>query len=261
MNNIDLILEREAQSEKAHRDRADDTPEAKKERMVQRVAKLLRQAEGAAQAGNPEEEQAFQLRAFEIMARYGIDEALARATVDGLNKTIDPKGDHFYVTMEGRYKPLQADVYYQLVQVLHCQAVLTAGRQGRVTLHVFGMPDHLERIRIMWDLLQPQFMRGMKTAEPPFGYSHSGELRVYRRNWVRGFRDAVCERIRQAEYEAAKGAGALVLYRKDDELAERQMVAFYPNIKYTRTKARGNNSAYENGHHAGKSAVLNHQVR
>lgn len=236
-----------------------DLSEDKVSRMTRKVAHLLRQAEDAARRNEPAEEQAFHIRAFKLIAKYGIDEMVARSQLDGLEKT-HVKADSTYFRMEGKYKPVQVDTLFALAQAMNCTSYTIGGRKGNVTQRVYGMPEHLSRLKIMWDLLQPQLIRGMSKAEPPFGYSNSGELRVYRRNWVRGFRDVVCERIRQAEYEAANGAGALVLYRSGKEVAEQTMRAETPGLRNFQIRAQSSTTGYNNGRQAGKSAVIHRQL-
>ena len=237
------------------------TPQERSDKIAVKIGKLLAQAEDAAKAGRSDEEQAFQIKAFTLLAQYGLSEATARAALDGHAAKVEVKAEYIYQVMEGKYKPVQATFFYHFAEALHCKSILVGGRQGNVTVQVFGVPDHLRRVQMMWKMLQPQLMRGMSKAEPPFGYSHSGELRTYRRNWVLGFQHAVVERVREAEKtEAAKVEGALVLYKSDQDLAVQAHDTAYPKTRQFRSKIKYNSSAYDNGHRAGKSAVLQHQV-
>jgi hypothetical protein len=231
------------------------THEQRRERMIERVAKLLRQAEDAEQAGREAEHVAFQEKAFEIMAAYGIDEALARAKQDGLDVKIDAKAASIYLTLQGKYKPMQAHLAHRVARAMHCQAIQLA-TMGKITLKVDGMPDHLDRFQILWEILVPQAQRGMKHAEPPFGYSHSGQLRVYRRNWLAGFATEIHNRIYKMENAAAAQAGALVLYKSDKERAEIALAADYPQTAKIRSRGSFDSSGYNQGKQAARTAVL-----
>lgn len=57
------------------------------QKMLDRIAKLLRQAEDAELGDRPAEASAFQDKAFALMAAHGVSEALARARLDGLDIT------------------------------------------------------------------------------------------------------------------------------------------------------------------------------
>lgn len=232
---------------------------AKHDRMLDRVAKLLRQAEDAEKAGRDAERIAFQERAFEIMAVYGIDEALARAKQDGLDGKVDAKAASIRITMEGKYKPMQAVLLGQVARAMHCKP-LQLGTQGRITLRIYGMPDHLKRLQDIWSLLIPQALWGLTNAEPPFGYSHSGELRVYRRNWLAGFASQVESRIYKAENAAAAAAGALVLYKSDKERAEIALAEDYPKTSTIKSRRYYDSSGYTQGALAGQSANIHRSL-
>jgi hypothetical protein len=102
----------------------------KRERMTDRVAKLLRQAEDAERSGRDEEMVAFQTKAFAIMSEYGIDEALARERQNGMNVKVDVKADSMYMTMSGKYKPVQAALFYYLAEAMHCKSIFVGGKIG-----------------------------------------------------------------------------------------------------------------------------------
>ncbi len=238
---------------------ADETHEQRLEKLTQRVAKMLRLAEDAERRGEEAEKIAFQEKAFEIMAAYGIDEALARATQDGLDAKIDAKAASVYIRLSGKYMPMQASLLGTIAKAMHCEALQLSTR-GKITLRVYGMPDHLERLQTIWELLQPQALRGIASAEPPMGYNHSGELRVYRRNWLAGFGQEIRNRIYKMENAAAAAAGALVLYKSDKERAELAMRTDYPKTYQVTSRRRFSADGYTQGQQAGKSASLNRSV-
>jgi hypothetical protein len=95
-------------------------------KMVDLVAKLLRQAEDAELADRTAEMIAFQERAFQIMADYGIDEALARARQDGLDVKVDPKAASVYIHLEGKYQSMQAELFWEIAGAMQCTALRTS---------------------------------------------------------------------------------------------------------------------------------------
>lgn len=229
------------------------------QKMVDRVAKLLRQAEDAERAGRDAEMVAFQEKAFAIMASYGIDEALARARQDGLDIKVEAKAASVCIHLHGSYQPQQAVILHRVAAAMHCQTLQIGGRGG-ITMKTYGMPDHLQRLQDMWELLAPQALRGVRNARPD-KYWDPSELKVYRRNWLRGFAGEIAARIADAENRAAAAAGALVLYKSDIQRAELAMRAEHPNTRRIVSYARYDRRGYAQGQLAGKTAQLHRSVR
>lgn len=228
-------------------------------KMVDRVAKLLRQAEDAERAGRHGERIAFQEKAFAIMAQYGIDEALARARQDGLDVKIDPKAESIFVHLHGAYQPQQWTVLDGMAGAMHCKTMRTRV-EGRTAIRIYGMPDHLRRVEDMSKLLQPQALHGVANARPLDEWCSGSRVRVYRRNWLEGYSDEISGRIRKAENQAAASAGAVVLYRSDKERAELAMNRDYPDLTYTSNRRVFDYDGYEQGCQAGQSAQLHRSV-
>jgi hypothetical protein len=228
------------------------------EKMVDRVGKLLRQAEGAELAGHDDEAVAFQQKAFDLMASYGISEALARARQDGLDIKVDPKAASMYVHFDGAYQRMQAELFWEMCSAMQCQAV-RFGSRGTVKMRVYGMSDHLQRLQDIWVLLAPQAQRGMEKAHPG-AWSSSAEVTKYRRSWLAGFGDTIGSRIRKAENKAAADAGALELYRSDKERAELALRTDYPNLTAVTSNDDYDPFGYEQGCQAGEAAQLHRSV-
>jgi hypothetical protein len=133
--------------------------------MIDRMAKLLRQAEDAELGDRPAEARAFQDKAFELMATYGISEALVRARLDDLDITDEAIAASVYVHLTGSYQDMQTELLWGVCEALHCQAVRLR-RPDRIVMRVYGMLDHLRRLQDMWTLLAPQAQRGMANAHP-----------------------------------------------------------------------------------------------
>ena len=233
-----------------------DTEADRHGKMLDKVAKLLRQAEDADHAGRVAEAEAFQGKAFALMANHGISAALARARKDGLDITTEAKADSVYVRLQGKYVPMQRRLLCALCEALHCDAV---GIQRTTAMNVYGMRDHLQRLSDMWTLLAPQAQRGMETAHPGL-YATSSEVTVYRRSWLEGFANVISQRISKAEDAAAAAAGELVLYKSDKRRAEEAMHAANPKLVYTRSQRSYDPTGYMHGTREGQSAHLHRGV-
>jgi hypothetical protein len=235
-----------------------DTPMGDHEKMVDRVAKLLRQAEDAELAGRDAEMIAFQEKAFDIMATYGISEALARARQNGLDIKVDAQAASAYVHFEGAYQRMQAELFWEMSGAMQCQA-LRFNSRGKVSMRVYGMPDHLQRLQDIWVLLAPQAQRGMEKAHPG-AWSSSSEVVMYRRSWLAGFGDTIGRRIRKAENKAAADAGALELYKSDKERAELALRTDYPHTSEVTSNVDYDSFGYDQGCQAGEAAQLHRSV-
>lgn len=226
--------------------------------MLDRIAKLLRQAEDAELGDREAEANAFQDKAFALMATHGVSEALARARLDGLDITDEAKAGSVYVHFVGNYQLMQAELFWEVCEAMHCQAV-KLNRAKMTVMRVYGMPDHLTRLQTLWTLLAPQAQRGMTIAHPGPGAS-SADVATFRRSWLVGFAHQINTRIRKAEDAAAAAEGALVLYKSDQQRADEALRADYPNVAEG-TSSRGLNfDGYGQGGLAGSAAQLHRSV-
>ena len=240
----------------------------KQAKMQEKVAKLLRQAEDV--VGTPEEA-VFQLKAFELMAKYGIEQADIEAAKRGLDTSDIPDAIKWEVVIDGKYAGQQVLLLNNIVMALHAKAVWSPQTK---TLYVFGVPRHIERIQFLWSILRPQMLRLVERVRPEVtverykykqvpgqGYvkvkkSDAGQIKSYRRAWIAGFANAVGDRVRQQENKALDGSGgALVLYRSDKERAEVALRATFPRCGSAR-RASYNSSGYAHGQRDGRSAAM-----
>lgn len=252
--------------------------DARTQKMQDKVAKILRQAEDV--AGTPEEA-VFQARAFEIIAKYGLDMNLIRATQAGLDTTASaPDAEVWEVQLSGKYLAQQALLLTGIARSLHSSTVYAGGKgypKGYYRVYVFGVPVHLDRIKFLWEVLKPQMLRlveGVRPAEAfrgrlAFDYSTgsvrekstAGQLRAYRRAWIAGFASEVTSRIRQQEQKAVEsaGGGALVLYRDDKARADQALSAKFPQTRTVKTRGY-NGAGYAHGQRDGQSASMAHAL-
>lgn len=219
------------------------------EKMTDKVTKLLRQAEDV--AGTPEEA-IFQAKAFELMAKYGIDQAMVEAANGKITDQDAPDAVRRNFPVFGKYIPQQQMLLHGIVRALHGRAVIVnwMDDNGNVQsgLAVVAVPRHLDRIDALWRILRPQMLRTVKVVGR--GIYTGGTLRSYRRSWIAGFASAINHRLTTEEERAlnAAGSGVLVLYRSDAQRADRVFETTFPNRK----RAGRKSSSYRaDGYHAG----------
>jgi hypothetical protein len=246
------------------------------DKLRDKVAKLLRQAEDV--AGTPEEG-VFQAKAFELMAKYGIDQASVEAAKQGLDVSDLRDAIQWIVKIEGQYAQAQMLLLNNLARALHSRTVYSKSRSG-FHMHVYGVPSHIERIQMLWNILQPQMMRLVKSVRPDFDYSqvkrrynyetqaiemytsaNAGYLKSYRRSWIAGFGAAVGDRLRTQEEKAleADTSGALVLFQGDTQKAELALRNAHPRAR-TGRGSRVNGEGYSHGQRDGRNASFNHSL-
>lgn len=176
------------------------------EKIERRVRGLLAQA--ADREGTPEGE-AFQARAFELMARYGVEET----------QLADDSGDEMVkrtIDLSGSYTPVQFTLAGEVGRALHCYVLGngTGRRVSRVT--VYGKARHVERFEMLFTILNPQMIAGADKSP-----HHAGTHRsVQKRSWMHGFILGVRNRLKAAEAKAAEDTGQAVALLDDYRAAE-----------------------------------------
>ncbi|WP_161987432.1 DUF2786 domain-containing protein [Prescottella subtropica] len=165
-----------------------------------RVRKLLAQADSV--AGTPEAD-VFNAKAFDLIARYGLDETQAR-----MQDTTGPTPvERYEFTPTGSYQRQQGFLFYVLAKALHCAAIGTTG--GFV---VFGTATNLDRLKLLFASLQVQMFSGAATV----GRGTGGATRRARLSWMYGFAESVGDRLGVAERAAADDVTGAELVHLDD---------------------------------------------
>lgn len=231
--------------------------DARTRKMQTIVAKLLRQAESV--VGTPEEA-VFHARAFELMAKYGIELAAIERDRRGLGARI-PDAIKWTVVIDGKYVPQQGLLLFGIIQTLHCELVYYP-YPDRYPVEVYGVRRHIHRIQALWEILQPQAVRLVETARPP-GNPTGGETRRYRRSWVAGFAARVRERLEEQEARAIESAdaGALVIYDDDARRALSRRQKDYPGrLRKAGPLTSYSSAGYAHGQRDGSAAALNRSL-
>lgn len=220
--------------------------------ITEKIAKMLRQAESV--AGSPEEG-VFQAKAFELLAKYGIDISAVQAKRAGMD--LPPEAIMWEALMKGSYEHAQMLLLTNIAQSLHCSCLYRKSKIKQIFVQVYGMPYHIERVQMLWDILAPQVKRQVGAVTAPAGRN----TMQYRRAYIAGFGNAVGQRLREQETKAVEsaGGGALVLYRSDAERAEQALQGSNPKVKRT-SMAGFDYRGYTHGQQDGRNAEMQHGI-
>lgn len=224
--------------------------------MLAKVRKLLAKAEDP--ATTPEEAELYTAKATELMAAYGIGEALLAHADPGR----DPVGDR-QVRVDAPYATDKAQLLGAIALELRCRAVQRREYDDgarRLTLHLFGHESDLQRVELLFTSLLLQAAHALaRTPVPPREHKAA-----FRRSWLAGFTRAVALRLRAAEraaeagaasrFEASGTSSALVLADRSTAVAER-MHQEYPRLRDAAPR-RLSGSGATDGWAAGQAADL-----
>jgi hypothetical protein len=187
--------------------------------LLGRVRKLLAKAEDP--ACTPAEAEAFTAKAAELIAKYGVDQAL----LAGTDPALDPVGDRV-VAVDPPYSRDKAGLLGTVAIALRCRAVHLE-RSGTARVHLFGHAADLERVELLFTSLLVQAAHGLAAAAVP-SFEHPA---AFRRSWLAGFTEAIRTRLTAAERDAAAGApGAELILVVRTELVDRRRDETYPNL-------------------------------
>ena len=227
------------------------------EALLARIRKLLAMAESedleeAARAS-------YNAKAADLIARYGIDQALVEEKTEERASAADVRVD-----VDAPYALAKLDLLATVATSLGCKVIkLSKPRLGGTTdytAHLFGMTPDLERSQILYTSLLVQQAYGLAAAQAPPGEN----TRSYRLSWMIGFAAAVGSRLRAAEARARDEAAqretetatsvALVLASRESRVTA-LVNAAYPKLRNARpTQSRGSGSGA--GWNAGQRADL-----
>jgi hypothetical protein len=209
------------------------------DKMLERVRRLLAKAEGATTEA---ERDAYNGKAAELIARYGIEEALLAARQSGPQAAADKEVD-----LDPPYARDKGSLLAAVAGPLGVRAVLRTGRPGlgtvSLSMHLFGMQSDLTRVDVLYTSLLVQAAHGLAVARPRDARE---SVAAYRRSWMIGFAYTIQQRLvaaeaaAQTEAEAAQsadhspGAGgpsvSLVLADRA-AIVDREVAQAYPRLR------------------------------
>lgn len=158
------------------------------ESIKQRIRKLLVQAED--QVGTPEGD-AFQAKAFDLMARYGM-------TMRDIPR--DDSCHELRIEFTGHYSDMQANLLAKIASALSCVTIaIGRHRSTKVSeMMVFALPHHLERVEFLFQLLNLSMLSAARNVNRQFS------VVTARRSFMMGFAWGVAQRLATAEQNIAQ---------------------------------------------------------
>lgn len=222
-------------------------------KILTRVRGLLTKAESTEFA---DEAEALTAKAAELVAKYGIDQALLAAA----GKTRDEIGT-LVIHVATPYALDKDGLLYAVSVALRCKGIKRKLRDGGYRVTVVGFQSDLERVELLYTSLLTQGIGQLTHIRPTNGESTTS----YRKSWFAGFAVTIGERLREAERRAAADADsarvgtgctstALVLVDRQSRV-EQAYDEMFPKARSARSRSlRG--GGYGDGRAAGQRADL-----
>jgi hypothetical protein len=235
------------------------------ESLLAKVRKLLAKAEDP--ACTKAEAEAFNTKAAELIAKYGIDSALAYA--DGtLNETV---GDRI-IDLPDPYAKQKAQLLVEISTPLRVQVIFMPSASRGIPgfrVHMFGFDSDIERVEVLLTSLLVQSAYGLASARPEsWRPASASQLAAFRRDWLAGFGVKVRMRLAAAEKLAARsrdvvaeaagtgGPSTEMVLASRSSLVEAKVAGKYPKIIYKATRQPHSDEAFRSGVAAGARADL-----
>jgi hypothetical protein len=179
------------------------------------IRRLLAKADGAA---TPAEAQAYAEKAAELMARHGVDEALARAQLPTSDDPIERKR----IPLDRPYPHEKGHLLWNIGTGLDVRVIW-----NRVGATMFGHRSAIEQAELLYTQLLLWIAGPMTEPVPPPFYGAwteaiAANTRMVRKSWLTGFGDGIGYRMREAKRAATVaaeerghvGAGLVLVSRK-----------------------------------------------
>lgn len=220
------------------------------QQLLTRVRKLLAKAEDP--AVTEAEAEAYNTKAAELIARYGIDRAVLAAAGRHTDTITSVK-----IPLHNPYSKDKAQLLSCVADPLRCRVVLLCRGSAVQSVTVFGFRSDLDRVELLFTSLLLQATTQLAKVRP--GWAGQGQtVAAYRRTWLAGFASAVRLRLKAAESRAVAeheghSAELVVLDRK-------KLVNDAYDAQYGRLRKAGprhlSGTGYTDGHFAGRRANL-----
>jgi hypothetical protein len=167
------------------------------EHKLEVIRKLLAKAERAA---TPDEADAYNTKAAEMMARHGVDEAMLQAAGGEVRDRIGS----CRITMTDPYSREKALLATGVADAMGCRTVLHPGMTGRqaAALTVMGFESDLQRVEVVFTSLLLQATIEVVRQRPPTWSRES--TTAFRRTWMVGFSSAVYQKLLDANRGALR---------------------------------------------------------
>lgn len=224
------------------------------EKKLRQIRALL---DRAAHENTPTAEaEAATAKAMELMAEYGIDQAMVDAA--------GPRKDEITTRMFRLAQPYtyeKACLLGWLGQALRCEASQRSYGSVVTSVELTGFESDIERVDMLFTSLLLQATNGLARAEKPW---HEASTTRFRKNWLTGFAVTVADRVRAIEENAVRaydaqgtGASAALVLADRATLVKRAFEDQNPKLKPAKQRARDGAGLLE-GAEAGRRADVGH---
>jgi len=220
-----------------------------------KVRALLAKAESEAALGNDAAADAYNAKAATLMAKHGIDAALAAETKpDG-----DPRTSKV-MTFRAPHAKAHGYLYAKVLGAMRIRVIL---KDGYKTVHVFGYQSDLDLAEMMHTSLSVQALRGLAKAPiRPANYAGADVRSFYYKfaEVVAGrLRDIYAATAKTAQDEAGAGQSVALVLADRTALVNQDVRAEYPALRTVRISMSGR--AGHAGAEAGRRADLGLDAR
>lgn len=222
-----------------------------------KVTKLLAKAE---RAGTPEEAEAFQEKAMQLMAKYGIDQAVLNAKKVAAGQ-VSEEIVKTRVTIMNPYSEPKARMVGWIAMRMRCRSILHPDPTGRSTggVTVVGFESDVNRVKQLVESLLLQMTSLVGRQSDPWGCTPT---RTWRKNWATGFAVSTSNRVEEFERRARQEAEttsdgpstALVLVDRTTQL-DRWYEDNFSHLKPAKPVSAGGDG-YGTGVAAGRNADM-----
>jgi hypothetical protein len=165
--------------------------------LLARIRALLAKAEATE---FPEEAETLTAKASELMAKYGIEQAM----LADADPTSDPIGDHDRIWMDAPYTRDKAYLLNSVAHALGCRTIIHSWKGGKAAVTMFGFQSDRERAELLFTSLLVQAAHALAVTPVPPGEGKA----AYRRSWFQGYSSAIYWRLKKAEDAARERASA-----------------------------------------------------
>jgi hypothetical protein len=219
------------------------------DKKMRTIRALLAKAEST---DHPAEAEALRAKAFELMQRYSIDEAMLGAKHESsdvigqrrivINEWVKPKG----ILLAGIVSAFGGKV----IKLSHLCSY------GTMVCVVYGWESDLQMIEVLFASLEIQAMREMKAARAA---RSGGNGQAFTRSFLAGFAGVVADRLKQARrHQVAEtpGTGTELVLADRSKAVEAHSRQANPTVRKSRPATVSASGGYFAGQAAGQRADL-----
>lgn len=225
-----------------------------KDDVLTKVRAMLAKAEGERDLGNEAYADECVAIAMRWMAKYGIDEKLAKARAHASHVPTDK-----VFTVTAPYANTKNRLLTTVAKALHCQPILLQTRGANERVHVFGFESDLELVEMLYTSLLLQMSGALARHSIP-AFLSGRALMAERRSFMIGFIGGVKPRLEdayalaEAEADDTGTTGKALVLASRDLAVKNALNDAYPTTRTVRITYTGRSAGA--GRAAGERANI-----